>query len=150
MVHWPFSLFLFLSFCLSFLLIFHLFQSSCVVVLSVAWKCSLVLLQGETVWCSCTERLSHIVDDRAPNARSLVPPAWKCTNLLHWMPSFGRLVTCFHLHVILDIWYPSVTVEKNHYCTLFFLSFFFFTAHSFYLLICPCLIFLQLHPSCFK
>lgn len=93
---------------------------SCFVVLSAAWKYSLVLLQGETVWCSCSESLSN----------------WPCpccslttsnhtqlhtqdSQLLPWMPCLDWPFTCFHLCFIFSIWYPSATVEK-HYWTFFF------------------------------
>lgn len=132
------------------ILLYPLWRSH-VVVLSVAWKCSLVLLQGETVWRSRTERLADIVADRAPISHSLHPNPHtntKHTHHLPWTHSFGRLVTCFHLYVILSIWYPCATVEK--YTTVQF-----FTSQPRSLYLWFALIwFLQLasilHPSCFK
>ncbi len=51
----------------------YMLWRSHVVVLSVAWKCSPMLLQGETVWRSCSERFAGVAADCAPVAHLLLP-----------------------------------------------------------------------------
>lgn len=97
---------------------------------------SVVFLLGEPFaycrWscpqCSLTSSTHMEMHKPSPLNALLWPPR----HMLPFTRHFGYMV-------------PQCHCGKNHYCTLFFLSFF-FTAHSFYLLICPCLIFYSCIP----
>lgn len=122
----------FFSICPFLLSVFLLFFSATVILLHPLWRSHVVVLK------CCLEMFPGAFTRGNSVVFSLGEACWYCswpcphcslatsnhthklTHLLPWMPSFGCLVTCFHLDVILNIWYPRATMEK--YCTVFHLS----------------------------
>lgn len=85
---------------------------------SVFWKCFLVLLQGETVWRSLLERLTTVLVDRAPIARSLPSNAHTHTHTpplpsaLVWLPPRILPFMC-NFEYIVPPW-KNTTLNSSH------------------------------------
>ncbi len=88
----------------------YMLWRSHVVVLSVAWKCSPMLLQGETVWRSCSERFAGVAADCAPVAHLLLPNKHTHTHTHLFSLERPPLAALSHASIYTSFWiYSTLT-----------------------------------------